>query len=208
MIALREENFSLQLEATLDGLGIPVVIGGDFNTVRRAEEKVGGPACVTEMADFENFIQGRNLIVLPLEGSSYTWFKGGSSSTACRLDRFLLSTEFLAWFPCLVQSFFPRSLSDHYPVLLGENKVGCGPRPFKWFSHWSEDRSYAEMINKVCAECKNKGVGILMKKVKVASKEWVSKVHSNDPENVAGLENRIEKLEQTALVARDNSEIL
>ncbi|KAE8661096.1 putative xyloglucan endotransglucosylase/hydrolase protein 25 [Hibiscus syriacus] len=87
---------------------VPVVIGGDFNTIKECIER--------------------------FQATKYT--EGGESVSASRLNRFLISDEVLNKYPTMVQLALDRGLSDHNPVLLKVQKMQSSPCPFKWFGHW------------------------------------------------------------------------
>ncbi|GMI68779.1 hypothetical protein HRI_000547200 [Hibiscus trionum] len=110
------ERFFEYVTGLIASLEIPIVMGGDFNTIKEKEEKQGAEPSERAMQVFKYFIQQNDLIDLPLKGGAYTWFRGGSSPTACRLDRFLVSTEVLMLFSDLTQMVLPRGLSDHNPI--------------------------------------------------------------------------------------------
>ncbi|KAE8667524.1 hypothetical protein F3Y22_tig00112402pilonHSYRG00255 [Hibiscus syriacus] len=179
-------------------LGLPVIIGGDFNTV-----KCGGPANVPAMLVLVEFIQTSNLVDLPLEGNCFTWFIGGESVTASRLDRFLISPEVLLSCPNLAQSSLPRSLSDHNPVILKTQEQVISPKSFKWFTHWSDDREYVEMVKSVCGTHSIKGICNKLREVKSATNVWVSNTREKDTESWPDIESRLQALE-ASLVANGN----
>lgn len=53
------------------------------------------------MHQFNDFIQELNLMDLPLKGTKFTWSSNQEHGVCSRLDRFLLSTEWLEWAPLL-----------------------------------------------------------------------------------------------------------
>ena len=61
--------------------------------------------------------------------------------TLGKVRSFLISPILLSWFPNLLQKSFPRSISNHCPILLGFYKVDWGPCPFRFFNHWLENKS-------------------------------------------------------------------
>ena len=65
----------------------------------------------------------------------FTWCSNRLEATFCRLDRFLLSPAFICEFMKVVQMVLPRSISDHNAILLVDDEVNWGPKPFKFFNH-------------------------------------------------------------------------
>ncbi|KAK8584508.1 hypothetical protein V6N12_068749 [Hibiscus sabdariffa] len=104
-----------RLKASLHGgleffsIQVPVVLGGDFNVVKKEEKKLGASVNNGTMVDFGDFIQRHCLIDIPMTGGLYTWFKGNSEVVASRLDRFLLSPEVFSLVPKVGLSALPRS---------------------------------------------------------------------------------------------------
>ncbi|XP_049393529.1 uncharacterized protein LOC125857915 [Solanum stenotomum] len=104
---------------SLNGQGIPWMVGGDFNVILNEEEKLGGlPFIQHEATDFANCINVCALIEVKFAGSKYTWWNGRIND-ACifeRLDRVLVNQEFLQLIPQVeVENFFQQG-SDHAPI--------------------------------------------------------------------------------------------
>ncbi|KAL8519917.1 hypothetical protein ACS0TY_010740 [Phlomoides rotata] len=83
------------------------------------------------MEEFDKFIRDSNLIDLPLSGRSYTWYRPDGSCKS-RLDRFLLNEEWVACYPTARLKGLPRSISDHYPLILEDGLIDWGPKPFRF----------------------------------------------------------------------------
>ncbi|KAK8497800.1 hypothetical protein V6N12_065894 [Hibiscus sabdariffa] len=175
---------------------VPVILGGDFNTVKEKEEKVGVTIDYNLMMMFADFINCDGLVDLPMNGSSFTWFRSGSNVSTSKLDRFLVSTGICSWFPNASQSALNRSLSNHCPVLLKEVQSVAIKRPFKWFTHWADDLDFDRMVKKEFCNIKRKGVGEKLRLVKAAIKNWVVEVRSKDVNSTEVLENKIAMLEE------------
>ncbi|KAL4281493.1 hypothetical protein GQ457_03G015920 [Hibiscus cannabinus] len=123
------------LSATLSSLHIPLIVRGDFNTVKCGEEKVGASVDERSIRTFINFIQVNALVDLAMGRKFYTWFRSEPFITACLLDMFLVSPKILSWFPDLSQCALQRKLSDHCPVVMRDYRLERKGKTFKWFSH-------------------------------------------------------------------------
>ena len=77
----------------------PWILGGDFNVIRFPNEKKGGCAISPAMRDFSNWIRFHDLVDLPLRGTDFPWTDIQTDPVLSRLDRFLLSTDWLDLFP-------------------------------------------------------------------------------------------------------------
>lgn len=68
------------------------------------------------MRAFSDWIGIQNLVDLPLGGAKYTWSNRQESSVMSRLDRFLVSIEWIDLFPHCIQVALARPTSDHCPI--------------------------------------------------------------------------------------------
>nr|KYP35045.1 hypothetical protein KK1_043940 [Cajanus cajan] len=74
------------------------------------------------MLYYNQFIEDVELIDLPLGGSKYTWFRP-NGITATRIDRFLVSHEWLTQWPHCSQKALQKDVSDHRPILLKDIRL-------------------------------------------------------------------------------------
>jgi hypothetical protein len=80
------------------GSGVWCVVG-DFNAVRRPEERRGvreSSSLNVEMREFDIFIEGLELNKLPLLGRRFTWYHANGVAMS-RIDRGLISPEWKAF---------------------------------------------------------------------------------------------------------------
>ena len=80
------------------------------------------------MEDFIDCMQQMDMIDLPIVGRKYTWVRGNSCS---RLDHMLVENDCILKFLELKIWALPRTMSDHYPLLLELKKIDWGPKPFR-----------------------------------------------------------------------------
>lgn len=106
---------------------------GDFNTVRRSEERVNSYFFPVSAASFNRFIQEAELQEFRMRGEIYTYMSRVGVKLS-KLDRFLACSNFLSCFPSSVVNAHPREISDHYPVILNSPSDDYGPPPFKLFN--------------------------------------------------------------------------
>ncbi|GKV28743.1 hypothetical protein SLEP1_g37755 [Rubroshorea leprosula] len=88
-----------------------------------------------------------------------------------------------------------RSVSDHCPILLKEEKIDWGPKPFKFFDAWLEQPDCKEIIRTAWNSCEiNGGKGYKLKEklkmTKKALKDWSSK-------SMADVDRKISESEMT-----------
>ncbi|XP_059646325.1 uncharacterized protein LOC132292248 [Cornus florida] len=111
-------------------------VAGDFNVVRFLAERSSEGAWTRAMMHFSDFIDGHQLIDLPLEGASFTWSSGREIPTLSRLDRFLISGDWEEKFPDIVQAVLTRVTSDHIPLVLDCGGLRSRCTPFRFESMW------------------------------------------------------------------------
>ncbi|EOX97175.1 Uncharacterized protein TCM_006266 [Theobroma cacao] len=116
-----------------------------WNELQGLMNSVGVPC---EMDQFKNFVEEMGLMDLPMQGGRFTYRNFREEEAFSRLDRFLVSGELVDKVGQIIQKRLPASLSDHNPILLGEVAMDWGPKPFKFFNHWLEEKSFSSMFLK------------------------------------------------------------
>ncbi|KAK3188051.1 hypothetical protein Dsin_027612 [Dipteronia sinensis] len=116
---------------------------------------------------------------LSLRGISFTRSNNIVDGSWARLDRFLISPIILSWIPNLIQNGFPRTVSDHHVISIGVGGENWGPRPFRIFNEWTEDKELIKEVKSGWNGCRitESGSNILLSKlkaVKIQIKKWVA----------------------------------
>ena len=126
---------------------------GDFNSVRRSIEKVGG--CRVNMAWLERFnssIINAGLSDLKTEGANMTWTnrQRGNGRILERIDRTLVNGTWLMHYPSSWADCLTTRTSDHSPIAIRwEQVINWGPKPFKHFNYWFRKAGYREIVEEV-----------------------------------------------------------
>lgn len=133
-------------------------VTGDFNVVKNARERRGSGrnVFVGDSIYFERFIEDMNLMDLPLVGRKFTWYSSNDTAMS-RLDRFLVSDEWLLAWPNLVQRGLKRSISDHCPILLKNEDEDWGPKPFRVFDCWFDHKDFRTFVKEQWEEMNIEG---------------------------------------------------
>ncbi|GKV23593.1 hypothetical protein SLEP1_g33302 [Rubroshorea leprosula] len=178
-------------------------LAGDFNAVRSIEERAGCRGMSAEMREFDEFIHSADLIDLPLVGRKYTWYDSNGQYMS-RIDRFLISEGWLSNWGDVKQWGLRRSVSDHCPVLLKDEKIDWGPKPFKFFDAWLEQPGCKETIRKAWNSSEvYGGNGFKLKEklkiTKKALKEWSSN-------SIADVDSKIMESEKMIAVIDEQGE--
>lgn len=158
------------------------VVTGDFNAVRKKKERMGrnstnGSASNIEIAEFNNFIDAMRLQDLPMIGQLFTWYKAGGGAKS-RIDRILMSQEWLQLRPMSAQYTICREISDHYPIILKYNQQNWGPKPFKICNAWMLEPGFQRWAEEEYKKIQVQGWGAFvlrekLKQLKRKIKEWV-----------------------------------
>ncbi|GMJ01242.1 hypothetical protein HRI_003793400 [Hibiscus trionum] len=180
----------IELKEIITRLKLPVVIGGDFNIVRRQSEKLGVYFHKKAMNEFEDFIEELALIDLPFSGGAYTWCSNREAHAFCRLDRFLLTADMLLKWLELIQKLCVSSISDHKPVILCNNIPSREPKPFRWFDYWTDEEGFENVVKIVVTKAEGKGIGNILQQCKIESSNWLRCKKEKNIEDSKALEKK------------------
>ncbi|XP_057719883.1 uncharacterized protein LOC130934317 [Arachis stenosperma] len=122
---------------------VPCCFMGDFNEVINIEERKGSTSLTASAEEFKDWVQDMHLLDLPLNDRKFTWFRGQSCS---RIDRVLVSLEWVEEFPEIRLRGGPRGLSDHCPMIVEDSRFRDGPRPFRSLDSWFTHEGFLRMV--------------------------------------------------------------
>ncbi len=128
---------------------------GDFNLLLSLSDKNGPPSSVSNILAFRNAISSIGLFDLPLSNRSFTWTNGRPTPMLERLDRALLSQDWLLHFPRSTLRALPRPTSDHSPLLLTAFSFVPAAHLFRFESFWLRHREAANLITTTWASTSN-----------------------------------------------------
>ena len=120
----------------------PWCVFGDFNAIRYPREHWGRTSFNQSVVDFSDFIDGSNLIDLPLEGGLFTWSSGAENPFMSRIDRFLASPDWKEHYPDVRQRLLPRPILDHSPILVDARGMSKGKSAFKFENMWLKTEDF------------------------------------------------------------------
>lgn len=107
-------------------------IRGDWNIIRFPGEKLRGKNLTGQMRCFSDWINYHSLVDLQMGGASFTWSNHQSTPAMSRLDRFLVTSDWLETYPEVAQLALPKPVSNHCPILLDSDCGRWGPSPFRF----------------------------------------------------------------------------
>jgi len=99
----------------------------------------------SEIQSFNKFIEESSLVDIPLVGRKFTWYKPNGTMKS-RIDRVLVSLEWLEKWPGSKLYAEGRSVSDHCALVLKEINIDWGPKPFRCLNVWQKDGRFKEFV--------------------------------------------------------------
>jgi endonuclease/exonuclease/phosphatase (EEP) superfamily protein YafD len=128
----RTREFLEELEAEVANCSLPLVVGGDFNLIRRSQDKSNEVVCWSRIRRFNDAIAAMALRELNRAGPRFTWTNNQVDPIRSVLDRVFVTPSWETIFPLCSLLGVTRIGSDHNPLLLdsGENGFKRPPRFF------------------------------------------------------------------------------
>ncbi|KAI3506473.1 hypothetical protein L1887_28832 [Cichorium endivia] len=178
------------------------IVFGDFNVVRREDERYNSHFCRYSARDFNQFIFNSGLCDLKMGGFRFTYFCQRDCKLS-KLDRFLVSHNLINLFPQLAAIALPRDLSDHCPIVLQTEVVDFGKTPFRFFNSWMFRKDFDLIVKNTWAKFRGFGTPdrYLMAKLKFLKNEirkWRALEHLKETGALQGAKNRMEEIDKIA----------
>ena len=95
---------------------------------------------------FVQIVDELGLVDLPLQKGLITWNGGQYNRSWARLDRFLVTQNWLDQFSGVLQSRLPIPTSDHFPILLEGGGLRRGPSPFRFENMWLKVEVFKDLL--------------------------------------------------------------
>ncbi|XP_057415016.1 uncharacterized protein LOC130709903 [Lotus japonicus] len=157
---------------------------GDFNSVRSSEERRGSAADSDtyrrDTIEFNSFINNMELLDLPLVGKKFTWFRPNGLAVS-RLDRALVSMEWLETWPNCFLQVMSRDISNHCPLILKISTHDWGPKPFRTLNGWLQDPRFKAYVEREWNELQIQGWGAFVLKEKLKALKTRLKIWNVTP---------------------------
>ncbi|XP_074299467.1 uncharacterized protein LOC141630577 [Silene latifolia] len=130
----------------------PWVVMGDFNNVLAMNERIGSEVSFFEVRSFVECVDVCGLNDIPAQGAFFTWTNKQEVGDLkfSRIDRALVTDEWLLQFPNTITMFHPEGLFDHCPCTMTMNPdVARNKTTFKYFNMWGKDPGFLKIIQEV-----------------------------------------------------------
>ena len=133
----RKLEFLEEIQNKVLSSDIPMILGGDFNLVRRVEEKSSRNVDTHLMEAFNDMINFTSLRELHRSGSRFTWTNKQIPPIMCVLDRVLVTNSWEDHFNLSSVVAAPRLGSDHNPLIMDTNEIVVTKNHyFRFSAHW------------------------------------------------------------------------
>ncbi|WCJ43864.1 hypothetical protein M5689_024573 [Euphorbia peplus] len=180
----------------------PWSIMGDFNAMRGAHEKTGGPPLNISCREFNSFLDNCDMTEIDTKGPFFTWTNGrhGRAHVECKLDRVVGNFSFHVSWSKISSVALPRHSSDHSPLILQfENNLRMVSR-FRFHNMWLTDARLKEVVefswNQPCYPLPPMLLlSYKLKRLKFSLKSWNRDVFGNVNDRVVNALNILEALQ-------------
>lgn len=146
-----KEAFLAELAHSCSRETLPYLIGGDFNIMRRPEDKSTDNFDFKWPNLFNQVIEVLDLKEIEMLGRQYTWVSHGDDPIFEKLDRVLASTEWEEKFPLCTVEARNKGQSDHTPLVLntGSSTHTTSPPLFKFERGWFLREGFHDMVTNI-----------------------------------------------------------
>ena len=132
-----KEYFLVELVHICNSNTFPIIVGGDFNIIRKRGESNRNKPLNKWSTLFNAIIENWKIKEVELNGRVFTWSNNQENPVFEKLDRILMSLSHESLFPLMILRALPRVLSDHAPLLLDSGmNLPKIVRPFKFELCW------------------------------------------------------------------------
>ena len=127
---------------------LPILVGGDFNIIRRRDEKNNDNFDGRWSFMFNTIIESLDLREIELSGRQFTWANSLPNPTYEKLDRVLASAEWEQKFPLVTVQALTRGISDHTPLFVdsGEPRHVGNKNTFSFETSWFEREGFLDIV--------------------------------------------------------------
>ncbi|XP_071688578.1 uncharacterized protein [Rutidosis leptorrhynchoides] len=192
-----------QLLKTVENEDEVWVVCGDFNEVRCDSERFNCVFDANRANRFNNFINSSGLIDIPIGGRLFTRISDDGTKFS-KLDRFLVSWKFHSIWGNISAVTLDRTKSDHCPIFLKDAEINYGPKPFKVFDIWFDDKDAGKVVHEAWNTTDYSGTrmdikfAVKLKGVKAALKSWSKQNFGQIDMEIEILRNETTELELKA----------
>ncbi|KAL7598934.1 hypothetical protein Lser_V15G26688 [Lactuca serriola] len=188
------------LKIKMEKMGVWIVLG-DFNTVRRQDERYNSQFYNSSAYWFNRFRGEAQLHEPRMGGHQYTYFCQTEVKMS-KLDRFLICPTLLNYFPATTVTALPREILDHCPILLRTTtEADFGKTPFRFFNSWMNRDGYDEVVSRAWSSFVGYGapdayLAAKLKNLKNELKKWRAIDHPKEVMELKTLKLKLQEIDE------------
>ncbi|XP_074278255.1 uncharacterized protein LOC141601848 [Silene latifolia] len=137
---------------TSESWWMSMVVLGDFNNVLAMNERIGSEISNAELKGFQDCVAYFGLMDIPAQEAFFTWNNKHEvgAMVFSRIDRALITDDWLDRFPDTLTTFHPEGIFDHCPFTMVLRTVVEKRRSnFKYFDMWGHAEGFLNIVRKV-----------------------------------------------------------
>ena len=165
-----------QVEKEMDWLVL-----GDFNLIRRPENRNKEGANLAEILMFNEVISDLGLNEIFLQGRKYTWSNKQTSPLLEKLDWAFTSNSWVLKYPNTTMTALDMSPSDHCPCIISISSHIPKSGTFRFENYWLRQENFGLILNQSWANPTNqvdpaKNVTAKFKNLRKNLKQWQASI--------------------------------
>lgn len=125
------------------------LIVGDFNLLRKPEDRNRPGGNASEMLLFNEAISSLGLVEIPLHGRKFTWTNKQHPPLLERLDWFFSSNAWTLSYPHAIAKALVMETSDHWPCVIEIKTSIPKGKVFRFENYWMEHESFSQWLQLV-----------------------------------------------------------
>lgn len=196
-----KEEFLVELSEVLGINAHPFVVGGDFNLIRKIDERNKQKASNKWSFLFNGIIENWSLRDLEMSGRKFTWSNNQENPFFERLDRVLVSPEWERQYPLVTLRALCRNISDHAGLLLVyETPAPRSIKPFRFERCWFIRKGIDEIVIKAWNSVRHAGDELdfwqdVFKELRKTLKGWDFNIEGHNKRLKKDLQEQIDVLD-------------
>lgn len=122
---------------------------GDFNLIRRFENRNRPSGNVMEMLRFNNALSAIGVVEIPLQGKKFTWTNKQTPPLLERIDWFFTSQCWTGNYPNTTAHSLVMEVSDHWPLVVDIQTSIPKSKVFRFENCWLLHESFLPLVSQV-----------------------------------------------------------
>lgn len=209
-----KDRFLTELANIIQKQMKPLVMGGDFNIIRKESDKNKAGGYNRWSFIFNAVIEQANLREIFLGGRKFTWCNNQENPTLEKLDRIFVNTDWEKEYPLTMAKTLTRSISDHNPLLIDTGVLKITHKSFKFELSWFLREDLKEIVESVwkinyygsSIERWQKRFRALRKKLNGWNNNWEGRYRREKESILEKIENLDAKVERCGMSKEDREE--